>query len=228
MHQISNEISKELERLIENVCQRNLTYLDHSALVDLAKAVVLIESKQLEGVFVEAGCALGGSALIIASVKKAGRPFYIYDTFGMIPPPTEQDDEDVHQRYETIISGGSLGIGGEKYYGYEDKLLNKVEETFFEFDLSSEKNEIHFVQGTYNESLVLRDPVAFAHIDCDWYESVKVCLERIEPKLVSGGVLVIDDYYTWSGCQKAVDSYFQNRQDEFHFLKQSRLHIIKK
>ncbi len=70
--------------------------------------------------------------------------------------------------------------------------------------------------------------MAFAHIDCDWYESVKVCLERIEPKLVGGGILIIDDYYTWSGCKKAVDSYFRYRRDEFHFVKQGRLHIIKK
>ncbi len=87
---------------------------------------------------------------------------------------------------------------------------------------------MHFVRGTYEKSLILNDPVAFAHIDCDWYESVKVCLERIEPKLVSGGILIIDDYYTWSGCSKAVDSYFHNRSDGFNFVKKSRLHIIKK
>jgi len=228
MQQVSNEISEDQGQLIEKVRNRNLTYLDYSALVDLSKTVISIENQQLNGVFVEAGCALGGSTLIIASVKKTTRPFYVYDTFGMIPPPSQQDDEDIHQRYETIVSGKSVGISGEKYYGYEDNLLNKVKETFIEFNIPPEENEMHFVRGTYEKSLILNDPVAFAHIDCDWYESVKVCLERIEPKLVSGGVFIIDDYYTWSGCSKAVDSYFRNRSDEFNFVNKSRLHIIKK
>ena len=228
MNQDFTGVSKEQVSVIEAVLRQNLTYLDYSALIELAEAVSLVEKQGIEGALVEAGCALGGSALAMASVKNPARPFYVYDTFGMIPAPSLHDGEDVHRRYETIVAGKSTGIGGEKYYGYEDKLLDKVEQRFREFGLDTGKNEIHLVPGTYDRSLALSRPVALAHIDCDWYESVAVCLERIEPVLVSGGRLVIDDYYAWSGCQKAVDSYFRNRAGEFEFINQSRLTIVKK
>jgi asparagine synthase (glutamine-hydrolysing) len=41
-------------------------------------------------------------------------------------------------------------------------------------------------------------------------------------------VLIIDDYYTWSGCRKAVDDYFADKKDGFGFCNKSRLHIIRK
>jgi asparagine synthase (glutamine-hydrolysing) len=54
------------------------------------------------------------------------------------------------------------------------------------------------------------------------------CLRRIEPHLVSGGVLVIDDYEDWSGCRKAIDDYFASRHGEFLFEMKSRLHIVRR
>jgi hypothetical protein len=47
-------------------------------------------------------------------------------------------------------------------------------------------------------------------LDTDWYESTKVELEILYPKLVRGGVLIIDDYGHWRGARKAVDDYFKN------------------
>lgn len=54
------------------------------------------------------------------------------------------------------------------------------------------------------------------------------CLERIEPRLVSGGILVIDDDDTWSGCRRAVDEYFADKQAAFEFRRRARLQIVKK
>lgn len=62
----------------------------------------------------------------------------------------------------------------------------------------------------------IEQPVAFAHIDVDWYEPVKISLERIVRNLVVGGSVIIDDYQDWSGCRKATDEYFQNKSDYFH------------
>jgi asparagine synthase (glutamine-hydrolysing) len=72
------------------------------------------------------------------------------------------------------------------------------------------------------------EPVALAHIDAAWYQSVRTCLERIEPKLSQGGVLVIDDYDQWSGCRKAVEEYFADKRDRYQFVRRSRLHIVRR
>ena len=67
------------------------------------------------------------------------------------------------------------------------------------------------------ETLQVDGPIAFAHIDVDWYDPVMVCLERITPKLSRGGSIVLDDYEDWSGCRKAADTYFADKKDEFEF-----------
>jgi asparagine synthase (glutamine-hydrolysing) len=71
-------------------------------------------------------------------------------------------------------------------------------------------------------------PVSFAHIDCDWYDSVITCLNQIEPRLSPGGILVIDDYLDWSGCHKAIEAYFERKKDQYDFIFKTRLHIRKK
>jgi asparagine synthase (glutamine-hydrolysing) len=50
-------------------------------------------------------------------------------------------------------------------------------------------------------------------------------LQRIEPHLTQDGVIVIDDYYAWSGCRKAVDEYFSDKRDRYEFIRKARLHI---
>ena len=38
--------------------------------------------------------------------------------------------------------------------------------------------------------------------------------------------MVVDDYYSWSGCRRAVDDYFKGRSD-FRLLKRAKLHVVK-
>lgn len=204
----------------------NLTYLNDSAIIDLQYEVQKLEKENRYGIIIEAGCALGGSALVIASAKRKSRKLYIYDIFGTIPPPSFFDGDDSQQRYKNIISGISKGIGNSRYYGYEEDLLSKVRETFVKYDLKPEDNDIYFIQGLYEKTLYVNQPVSLAHIDCDWYESVKLCLERIVPNLIKNGVIIIDDYFTWSGCSSAVDEYFADK-DGYEFVNKTCLHIIK-
>jgi hypothetical protein len=211
--------------VIRDVRREGLTYLTEAALIDLHKRVGAIEREGMPGVLIEAGCALGGSAIVVATAKAAGRPFYVHDVFGMIPPPSDEDGVDVHQRYETILSGQSNGIKGGKYYGYEDDLVGKVTDNFARHGVVTAERNVHLVQGLFEDTILGDEPVALAHIDGDWYNSVKVCLDRIAPRLVPGGVLVIDDYGAWSGCRKAVDEWFADKGDRFVFVRRERLHI---
>ena len=210
--------------VITAVREGGLTYLSESALSDLYETTVRLEESKLEGIIVEAGCALGGSAIVLASAKSPSRPLSVYDVFGMIPPPSELDGSDVHERYQVIASGGAEGIAGKKYYGYEENLLEQVRKNFLTSGLDPDVNNIRFVRGLFEDTLHIDQPVALAHIDGDWYRSVMTCLERIEPRIVPGGIMVIDDYEHWSGCRKAVDEYFAGRSG-YQFEQRSRLHI---
>ena len=51
-------------------------------------------------------------------------------------------------------------------------------------------------------------PIAFAHLDCDQYRSVKESVEYIKPLMMTGGVIWFDDYGCLPGATKAVDELF--------------------
>jgi O-methyltransferase len=150
----------------------------------------------------------------------------VYDVFGMIPPPGEQDGEDVHARYEKIAGGGARGVGGETYYGYRDDLFGEVTESFSRLGVPVAEHNVELIRGLFEDTIVLDEPVAFAHLDGDWYESTMTCLTRIAPLLVPGGRIVLDDYNKWSGCRTAVDEYFAGR-DGFRMEQRAKLHVIR-
>lgn len=222
---VSNPV---LFNTIRAVHAQKLTYLSRQALIDLYMAVRRLEKRRATGLIIEAGVALGGSAIVLAKSKAADRPLWLYDVFAMIPPPSAQDGPDAHARYAQIVAGCSTGIKGQPYYGYEQGLLEKVQRNFARFSVDLEQTRVQFWPGLFEETLRIDQPVALAHIDCDWYSSVALCLERITPHLIPGGVLVIDDYRDWSGCQRAVDEYFAGRREEFSFEMHARLHIVRR
>jgi predicted O-methyltransferase YrrM len=211
--------------VIERVIRERLTYLGKDALSLLDLHARQIEEQGVPGAILETGCALGGSSIVIAAAKSAARPLVLYDTFGLIPPPSERDGQDVHARYAVIASGESKGIGDDAYYGYHHDLLSEVRRTFERYGLDPRVNAVQFMQGFYEDTLQPDGVVAMAHIDCDWYDSVRVSLERIVPRLSPGGRLVVDDYYGYSGCRTAIWDFFRQRQDEFTFTYGPRLVI---
>ena len=224
---IKNFIIKSLDPDIRLVSQHKWTYLLPEDLKHIDKIIQSIQETNIEGEFIETGCALGGSAIYIGKKKKQERPFRIFDVFEMIPPPTEKDGKDAHQRFESIKSGQSKGIDGSDYYGYEDNLLNKVKRHFATASLNPETNNIEFVRGLYEDALEVSGPVAMAHIDCDWYDSVMVCLNRITPHLSKGGYLIIDDYFDWSGCKSAVDDFLASSDISFEKYGTRKLYLKK-
>ena len=138
------------------------------------------------------------------------RRLQVYDVFDIIPPPSENDTEEVHHRYRVIKSGQSEGIGGDRYYGYQNDLYNTVKANLEGFGIDLDRQNVALIKGLVQETLWVKEPIAFAHIDVDWYEPVKTCLERIFPLLSVGGVMVLDDYHSWGGCKRAVDEYLDD------------------
>jgi multidrug efflux pump subunit AcrA (membrane-fusion protein) len=224
--QLASGLPLHVEEAIAQARAEHLTYLKPDNLRELALVVTEIEHAGLPGLIVEAGTARGGSAIVLAAAKAAERPMKVYDVFGMIPPPGEQDGEDVHARYEKIAAGGARGVGGETYYGYRDDLYNEVTESFSRLGVPVAENNVELIRGLFEDTIVLDEPVAFAHLDGDWYESTMTCLTRIAPLLVPGGRIVLDDYNKWSGCRTAVDEYFADR-DGFRFEQRAKLHVIR-
>lgn len=138
---------------IEKIRSMKITYLTDAKLASLALTCRELEAKQVDGIFIEAGCALGGSAALIASIKKKARPFQIYDVFGMIPPPTVEDPPEVHERFRAIAEGESVGIDGDKYYGYELDLVKIVSKNLSDLTGDLDGQGIEIIQGLVQETM---------------------------------------------------------------------------
>jgi hypothetical protein len=221
-----HDLPERVEQTISRAREEHLTYLAARHLRVLAAAVRDVDAAGVPGVIIEAGTARGGSAIVMAAAKAPARPMKVYDVFGMIPPPTARDGADVHERYDKIAVGEAKGVGGDTYYGYRDDLYDEVERSFARLGVPTGEHNVELIQGLFEDTIVLDEPVAFAHLDGDWYESTMTCLARIAPRLAPGGRIVLDDYYKWSGCRAAVDEYFKDR-DGYRLEQRAKLHVIR-
>ena len=220
------DLPPAVEATIAQARTEHLTYLKAEHLRALAAVVLDVDRRGLPGLIVEAGTARGGSAIVMAAAKSPGRPLKVYDVFGMIPPPSEHDGPDVHERYARITAGEAQGVGGDTYYGYRDDLYEEVKASFSRLGVPVGEHNVELVRGLFEDTIDLHEPVAVAHLDGDWYESTMTCLTRIAPLVVPGGRIVLDDYYAWSGCRAAVDEYFGGR-DGFRLEQRAKLHVIR-
>jgi asparagine synthase (glutamine-hydrolysing) len=194
-------------RRIRRVRSENLTYLTPKKAASLVANCRDVEAAGLPGIFVEAGCALGGSTILMATAKASGRRFDVHDVFERIPSPTDEDTPDAHERFRTIAGGQSAGIGGDTYYGYRENLYEVVTANLNRHGILLDRDCVRLVRGLVEDTLVSDEPVAIAHVDVDWYQPVMISLRRIVPRLVAGGSVIIDDYHDWGGCRKATDEF---------------------
>ena len=220
------DLPDDVLEVVSAVQQEQLTFLKPNQLLDLATIVGDMERNNVPGLLIEAGAARGGSAIVMAKAKAPERPMRVYDVFGLIPPPSDRDGQDVHKRYAKIVSGKAAGLDNEVYYGYRDNLLAEVVESFERHGVETGAHNVDLVKGLFQDTVQIDEPVAFAHLDGDWYESTMVCLERIVPWLSPGGRIVLDDYYNWSGCRRAVHDYFSGRND-FKLVPRAKMHVVR-
>jgi predicted O-methyltransferase YrrM len=71
-------------------------------------------------------------------------------------------------------------------------------------------SRLHFIKGKVEETLPGQapdEPIALLRLDTDWYSSTKHELVHLFPRLVPGGVLILDDYGWWKGSRQAYDEY---------------------
>lgn len=83
------------------------------------------------------------------------------------------------------------------------------------------KDRIHYVQGKVEDTVPEQAPgqISILRLDTDWYASTKHELEHLYSRLVSGGVLLIDDYGYWQGSRQAVDEFLEETGAQLLLLR---------
>lgn len=183
----------------------------------LLKAVDYLDRRAIPGDIVECGVWRGGNMMMVKAARGASpihRRQFLYDTFAGMTEPTD-DDIGADGRRPQLIYRKSQSDGHNEW-AYAS--LDEVKENFRRFDLLDD--DVILTKGPVEETLQrpnLPDEIALLRLDTDWYESTKVELEVLYPRLAPGGILIIDDFGTWLGARKAVEEYFE-RQGPFLFV----------
>ena len=135
-------------------------------------------AKLPDGDILEVGCAYGGSGFVIAvraKLSKLTSEIHLCDTFaGLVKAGAHdiQKDGEMHgpdgpHQAEVVEFLGAHGLGG-----------------------------INVIQGVFPENCEHLDNARyrFVHLDVDIYQSVKDAFGAVWPRMVPGGIVVIDDY----------------------------------
>ena len=148
---------------------------------------------EIPGDIIECGVYQGGSAAILGwsmAQLDGQRKLWLFDSFAGMPPAGERDGEYSHQLEGKFV--GSLAGTRE--------LLERV-------GVPDERYEI--VPGFYADVLPSFEPptVALLHVDCDFYEPVRLVLEKFYPAVSEGGFVVLNDYGIYKGARAATDEF---------------------
>lgn len=148
-------------------------------------------ARHRDGAIAEIGVFRGGTAKLLASTCP-DKPLHLFDTFeGM---PDTDPNVDRHRKgdfADTSLEGVKGFLAGH--------------------------DNVHFHQGFFpgTATPVADQRFALVYSDVDIYLSIKDCLEFFYPRLVTGGVIVFDDYEARNcpGVRKAIDEFLADKPE---------------
>jgi len=206
----------------------------------LTNGFTMVSSERLENVynqckrfndtnysFVECGVAKGG-CLAMMKFASGNNKVFGFDSFEGMPNITKEDLGD-YNKSDPIFWIGKLNESG-----------NNVYNTFNSLNLNM-KN-VTLVKGYFKDTLQVQEnidnigEIAVLRLDGDWYESTKICLEKLYDNVINGGVIIIDDYGHFLGAKTATDEFrkkhgiisplIQTDCTEYYWIKESTRYII--
>lgn len=135
------------------------------------------------GCFVEVGVYKGGTGWFLNQLSiDQHRSLYLYDTFTGIP-------------HEDAVDSHHIG-------DFADTSLEAVRALI---------PRAVTVAGVFPGSAVPMPPIAFVHLDCDQYRSVKESAQYLISRMVPKGVIWFDDSPALAGAHRAAQELFGER-----------------
>lgn len=200
-NKINNKITgkkKTLKYLTLYKKVKDFTMIDSTIFSDnlaLAEGV-----DHLMGDIVECGVWRGGMIAGFAFFSKYHHHYYLFDSFEGLPAPKELDGK-----------SAADWAAGKHPSTYWDNCRAEIE---FASNIMSQTGKKHtIVKGWFNDTIPgfqFQNKISILRLDGDWYDSTIICLKNLYPNVLQGGLIIIDDYYTWDGCSRAVHDYLSS------------------
>lgn len=166
----------------------------------------------LPGNIVECGVFKGASLIRWAVFRDLlettySRKIIGFDTFGKFPAAKDPAEQTYVDRF--TAEAGNMSIGKKEI----EKILDH-----------KHIRNTELVEGDINYTVpdyIKRFPhlkIALLHIDTDLYEPASTALKWLYDAVVTGGLIVFDDYGTFPGETQAVDEFIEEHQLNLHKL----------
>jgi O-methyltransferase len=168
-----------------------------------------VKYKDTPGVYCEMGVA-AGAQIIAMAYGAPNKTIYAFDSFEGIPLPSNRDDQMPGIKMLTEDEIKLLPNPGKQKLettGATSVSLEDFKKHCFDSGVGT--RNIKPVRGWFEETVqnFSREKIAILRLDGDLYNSTRVCLLHLFPKVIEGGVIIIDDW-SLKGCRDACKDYF--------------------
>lgn len=166
--------------------------------------------KDTPGAYVECGVA-AGAQIIAMAYGAPNKIIYALDSFEGIPLPSNRDNQMPGIRLLTKEEQSVLPNPGNQALettGATSVSINDFNEHLVKSGV--DPSRIFIVKGWFENTarqLTIPQGISILRLDGDLYNSTWVCLQHLFPKVIKGGVCIVDDWEL-PGCRAACDEYF--------------------
>lgn len=196
-------------KIIYELADANQNMSDVDRLVNLYWALSSVLVAGVPGAVVELGCNAGKTSIFFQMLIDhfdPSRELHVYDSFQGLPARGPHDDY--------LNKGDCAATVDEFKDSFKQRKLRMP----------------HIHAGWFHETLAAScpDPIAFAYLDGDFYDSILVSLEYAYPRLAEHGLLIVDDYCdldlsprAWNGLpgvRRACDDFIADKPEIFSVL----------
>jgi len=224
-------MKKFLYRYYRKFKKKNFTII--VSVVSVARIILfkklLDNTRSLSGDIVE--CGVGASRTfqqlaILLQLLEPKRKLWGFDSFEGFPEPSTRD-----------WSIRNVQKGERK-----DMTVAQVLETLRTVGVHPETlKRVILIKGFFSNTLPQTkiEKIVLLHLDVDLYESYKICLEQLYPKVVEGGVIIFDEYIDdikkWPGASRAIDEFFGEQKKfiqkdamtgKYYFIKRNKRNTV--
>jgi O-methyltransferase len=178
---------------------RNFTMIPQATY--LANLHLASSVNAVPGCIVECGVWRGGMSAGMAAVLGSSRDYILFDSFEGLPAAEDIDGQDALNWQSDKTSPTYFGnCTADESFAQDAMALAGISNPCI-------------IKGWFEATVpnaVIPSPIALLRLDGDWYKSTMTCLTHFVPSVAPGGLIIIDDYYTWDGCCRAVHDYLSD------------------
>jgi O-methyltransferase len=171
--------------------------------VDYAHTLQLAaQARGISGCVVQCGVWKGGMAAGLVSILGTERQYFLCDSFEGLPPAREIDGSNAIE-WQSKSNSPDYFDNCSACEHYAEEAMN----------LAGAKH-YRLIKGWFDSTLatlIREEPIAFLHLDADWYDSTTICLSVLFDQVAEGGIIALDDYYVWDGCSRALHDFLSDR-----------------